>query len=62
MFACLCVCAPLQWDCVSATDKSPPHAARQHRDMGRGGWEGDQSGVQRCGERNKGENYGGRDT
>lgn len=40
---CLRVCLPLLWDSVSATDKSPPHAARQHRDMGSWGCEGDQS-------------------
>ena len=61
---CVCVCHCIGIS-VSATDKSPPHAARQHRDMGSvsgvGGWLGGVgieiregcSGKERCGKRNE---------
>lgn len=41
---------------MSSTDKSPPHTARQCRDMGSGGGREIRGGVQgkmRCGKRNK---------
>lgn len=51
---------------MSATDKSPPHAARQRRDVGKRvgveeRLERGAGGRERCVKRNKREKYGGTD-